>query len=512
MPLILKDLTNELDTLAPVLSEEQLADVKQALGLLLVLLQQCLSQCCSSALGNDVQAHGELLPAGAYHMGVASPGDVIDVVFESPPYVPLQELSAQVAKALQQEQAGMVSLASDDGTLSAPGLKFAWRGITIKLLFAVCIPDIPRSTADGGIVKNVAGMVAHEVSQKLLSCVPDIDQFRLLLRFVRFWAKCRGIYGRTFGYFSGTAWAICCARICQQNPKAQLPQLASQFFRTLGRWEWPAPLTTLSSDGPPGNLLPGPGAAASSSSSAIQPSGSMNTSDPFQPKMPVLLPVGTSVVATTSVSETTMKILQKEFRRGMKTAKQVELFRLHWSDVYNSARFFNRHRHYLEFDFMAADEELLNTWSVWASNQLEGVVQLFESTSKELVTLRPWPEWLTFKDSKWAHARAIFCGLHLERGGKDGENENKRTSFDLREPVVKFLETMASWPGVDQYNGQFELEVRHVKLDDLEKWLDNRAKGLIAHSSPAPRQGLYLQNIEETSMDTLPAFADTDFQ
>jgi poly(A) polymerase len=215
--------------------------------------------------------------------------------------------------------------------------------------------------------------------------------------------------------------------------------------------------------------------------------------------MPVLLPVGTGLLATANVTETTMKIIQKELRRGVKTAKQVELFRVHWSDAYNSARFFQRHRHYLEFDFMAKTKEVYDKWLVWANQQVQGLVHLFEDTSKDIVTLRPWPEWLEFKEEKWAFASAFFCALLLERG-TEGDEDKKRNSFDLREPVVKFLEATAAWPEAEKYSDQFELEVRHVKIDKLEQWLDNRDKGLVAHRPTSPT-GLFLQTVGEKTSE-----------
>jgi len=329
------------------------------------------------------------------------------------------------------------------------------------------------------LVQSTTGGLSYEVAQRLLTCVPNAELFRSLLRFVRFWAHKRGIYGREFGFFSGTVWAICCACVCQHCPNLQLPQLVGQFFRIMTTWDWAIPL------------------AIHSSAVGNEQKPGCNPECP----MPVVLPAGCGLLATNSVTETTMKIIQKELRRGVKTAKQVELFRVHWSDVWNSARFFRRHRHYLEFDFMASSPEVFAAWKLWARQQLQGVTRLFETTSGDIVSLRPWPEFLDYKDDNWPYAAAVFCGLHLERGGKDGNSNKKRTSFDLREPVVKFLEGAAAWPDVEKYQDQFELEVRHIKIDQLEQWLDNREKGLVAHVSAPPADGLVLHTVWEKNYE-----------
>ena len=45
--------------------------------------------------------------------------------------------------------------------------------------------------------------------------VPDVKRFRLLLRFVKAWAKGRGLYGNIVGFLGGASWAILVAKVCQ---------------------------------------------------------------------------------------------------------------------------------------------------------------------------------------------------------------------------------------------------------------------------------------------------------
>lgn len=182
----------------------------------------------------------------------------------------------------------------------------------------------------------------------------------------------------------------------------------------------------------------------------------------------------------------------KELRRGYKIMQQVEVCRAHWADVYGVARFFQRHRHYLELDFAASDEEIFHRWLAWADQKLVDFVPLFESTIKN-VTLRPWPEMLSYKDNDWPYSQAFFVGLHLEhasagdanaRDGADDGSTSQR-SFDLREPIFKFLEAVSAWPGTHAYHNQFELQIKHVRLAELEQWLENRKEGLPANSKDA---------------------------
>jgi poly(A) polymerase Pap1 len=200
----------------------------------------------------------------------------------------------------------------------------------------------------------------------------------------------------------------------------------------------------------------------------------------MKPAMWVELPFGSGISATPYISQTTAKIIQKEFRRAHKSLKQVESGRGHWSDVYGTARFFQRHDHYLQFDFSASSEAVLARWLAWGRQQMQGLVQLFELMNHQKVTLRPWPEWISFKDAEWPCAKAVFVGLHLKRGEMPQEGE--RRSYDLREPIVKLLEAINAWPDADRFANQFELVIRHVRLAEVEQWLDFCRKGLVANA------------------------------
>jgi len=198
-----------------------------------------------------------------------------------------------------------------------------------------------------------------------------------------------------------------------------------------------------------------------------------------------MLPVGAGIPATSTLTVTTMKIVQKELRRGYKMVQHVELVRAHWTDVYKEARFFQRHRHYLEFDFMATTEAIHSAWLAWSRQQLQELVQLFETMSSNIVTLRPWPEWVDFKDAEWPYATAVFLGLHLERGTGDGQQEGQRRSCDLREPIVKFLGAISAWPDAEKNANEFELLIKHMRTSELEQWLENRQKGVASSQGAA---------------------------
>jgi len=209
---------------------------------------------------------------------------------------------------------------------------------------------------------------------------------------------------------------------------------------------------------------------------SVQTIGSRGSGPPVGIGMPVILPVGEDVSASAHLTDTTVRILCKELRRGSKMTQHIDIGKSQWSEVYAAGRFFQRFAHYLEFDFVASSESILQSWLSWGRSQLQELPGFFESMGTNIVTLRPWPNWLEFRDANWPHARAVFVGLQLEKvlEGRDGV----RRCFDIREPIFKFLESISTWPlGHQLYPNMFDLSIRHVRLAELEHWLSERQRG-----------------------------------
>lgn len=459
-----EQLVMELDHISPRPHDARRAQIE-------AVLAEVLSACraCTAHAAGMQGFQPELLPIGAYHLGVNLPEDEVDLLLVAPLSLQLAAVGPALSAELERRgEAKKITPAGSDGLLNGPGLQFELRGVQAKVLVSQNIPGLPQPQP-GSIVPNMAGILAREASEKLISSVPNAEQFRALLRFVRYWAKRRGVYGAFLGFLGGAAWAICCARVCQLYPGVDLAQLVVRFFRTLSRWDWRQPLDLNGA----GAFTPPP-----------QAPGHDGQSGPCT--MTVLLPVGMGISTTSLVTDTTMKITQKEFRRGYKMVQQVELVKAPWTDVYKEAQFFQRHRHYLEFDFMANSDAVFASWIAWAKQQMQDLVRLFEAMPSNIVRLRPWPEWVTFRDADWPHAVAVFVGLHLERGvGADGQQDGQRRSFDLREPIVKFLEAISSWPEAEKNTNNFELLIKHVKAAQLEQWLENRRNGMVVDSTGA---------------------------
>ena len=63
-----------------------------------------------------------------------------------------------------------------------------------------------------------------------------------MLKAVRFWAMCRGLYSTNFGYFSGITLAVMVAKICQDFKGLEPCCLLYKFFDFYAEFAWREPV------------------------------------------------------------------------------------------------------------------------------------------------------------------------------------------------------------------------------------------------------------------------------
>lgn len=51
------------------------------------------------------------------------------------------------------------------------------------------------------------------VTDQILRLVPNIPNFRMTLRCMKFWAQRRGVYSNIVGFLGGVSWALLTARV-----------------------------------------------------------------------------------------------------------------------------------------------------------------------------------------------------------------------------------------------------------------------------------------------------------
>jgi len=69
--------------------------------------------------------------------------------------------------------------------------------------------------------------------------IPDLSAFRVAHRFIKTWARARGIYSARFGFLGGIQISLLLARVCKLLPKStSVPDLLTTFFTHYATFPW----------------------------------------------------------------------------------------------------------------------------------------------------------------------------------------------------------------------------------------------------------------------------------
>jgi poly(A) polymerase len=76
---------------------------------------------------------------------------------------------------------------------------------------------IPDSVSKIFQVRSLNGV---RVNDLIVNLVPNMTNFQMSARFIKLWAKKRGVYSNKLGYPGGVAWVMLTARVCQLYPNS----------------------------------------------------------------------------------------------------------------------------------------------------------------------------------------------------------------------------------------------------------------------------------------------------
>ncbi len=116
---------------------------------------------------------------------------------------------------------------------------FAHRPLCLSFVCVGCSVSIASEALERCVLLNVyvfavmhAPMYSH-----------SMDNFKLCLRAIRYWADRRGIYSNKMGFLGGINCNILTAYVCQLYPRASASVLIHKFFEVYTNWKWPKPVT-----------------------------------------------------------------------------------------------------------------------------------------------------------------------------------------------------------------------------------------------------------------------------
>ncbi|KAI3401341.1 hypothetical protein diail_11424 [Diaporthe ilicicola] len=195
-----------------------------------------------------------VVPVGSYGLGVWTTSSDIDCLcigpFSSSTFFSLA--TQRLRKAAEKGVKVMRRVKAHSGTM----LELEVRGVKIDLQYAPAgavagkWPDCLRLPAS-----DPAWMLSAQTLNKLKPIrdldyvrrsVPDIVKFRLAHRFIKTWAKRRGIYALKYGYLGGISITVLLARLhkllAHESAAVSLSDLLETFFNHYANFNWRADL------------------------------------------------------------------------------------------------------------------------------------------------------------------------------------------------------------------------------------------------------------------------------
>ncbi|KAF2033960.1 Poly(A) polymerase [Setomelanomma holmii] len=289
-------------------------------------------------------AGGKLFFFGSYALGVHGPTSDIDTLVVAPKHVFIEDFFAQfpiVFRELSNTDDITELVPVKDAFV--PIIKMEYQGVSLDILFT-SLPTMSSiskdmDTIDKSVLKHMDETAVRtsngtRVVKALLDNIPQHRHFRYALRAVKLWANRRGVYGATYGFPGGIAWAIMVARICQLYPMACGATILAKFFNLMHKWSWPRPVMLVhhETESIPGLRVWNPALYRGDASHL----------------MPVITPAFPAMCATHTISPSTKEVMMNEFVRADQIVRDVYAGQKSWERLFDRTTFFTQdHKYYL---------------------------------------------------------------------------------------------------------------------------------------------------------------------
>ena len=301
-------------------------------------------------------------------------------------------------------------------------------------------------------VRSVNGA---RVSQRMLELVPNVDNFRLVLRAIKAWAEIHGISSNVLGFWGGINWAILATKIAMEHPDADAPQLLLLFFQTYYSWNFPEPvkLGPIAFEPPPGVMaLP-----------AWNPK--VNPRDGLQ-ICPIITPAYPSMNSAFNVGIPQLRRIQDEMGRA---AFLLENTKGGCSEIFEDGGFFERYSNYIQIKIQARNPEDFLVWSRLCESRLRLLISSIETPE-----VNAWPFAKLFeRNVGTTHEAYFFIAVRFAPNVE---------VVDLRSSTSEYLHIVNSWEG--RKDGM-DLSIERVLEEDLPVFIFEEGKAPTPKKKPA---------------------------
>lgn len=304
---------------------------------------------------------GNILVSGSHRLGVRDVGADIDTICVAPNFVTREHFFTLLKDEMEKNKDVTDFIPIE--TAAIPIMSFDFEGVSIDLLFAR-LADSEVSTDDLDVLNDrillgvddatakslngprVASMIPYLVNMAKGSdgriiehdaytgAMDDDNKFLIVLRCVRKWAKCKGLYGNKMGYLGGINCNLLVALVCQYFPHSSPSQLLMRFFWVYSRWEWPKPVKLNAIQQPPPGIM----------------GEEVRVWTPHPREiMPIITPAYPAMNSSYNVNKHSLSVMVHEFKRGYEVCSKMTKERGEdgWDLLFEPSDFFIRYDHYL---------------------------------------------------------------------------------------------------------------------------------------------------------------------
>jgi poly(A) polymerase len=416
----------------------------------------------------------KLFAFGSFKLGVVSDDSDMDLLLVAPKHVSRELFFSLFPKVLAEYGAseGREAVVADLQVVAdaqTPVINFRFRGIPVDLLFGrvnqTALDPRTFSLEDDNLLKNlddktVRSLNGSRVAEELLRVVSgNFDNFRHALRFIKYHAKQRGLYGNAIGMLGGITYAILLARVVQMYPKFSALMLVRKFFVVFTRWNWRHPVY----------LSP-----IEFKTSEVG-FGNLKVWNPRQyladraHLFPIITPAFPAMCSTYNVTLSAKNLLLSEWTRltGILVQSEVDVTE-QLSKATEKPDFFSSFPCYLSLETSGVDERTLAAFRGFVESRVKLLVKLLEQTEGVKI-VRVWPD---------AVLGNFYIGLSFP--------PNSATTVDLRPAVATFLDKCQEYFSDDTKSvNAANLAIAFFRQKNLPEALTGRKPQLVAAAAAA---------------------------
>ncbi|XP_053713822.1 poly(A) polymerase alpha-like isoform X1 [Synchiropus splendidus] len=318
------------------------------------------------------RCRGRIIPYGSYCLGAHVREAELDVLCVGPTVLKRKHFFTVFFEKLKSLREVKDALAIEKKYI--PIIKLWFEGIQVNLVIAL-LPSNKLNDEKELLDKNilvdlnpecVQSLNGHRVTEEILKSVPSPSNFRLALRTVQLWAKCRNIHSNRRGFLGGTSWAIMVAKVCQFYPNATASVLVAKFFLVFSAWKWPNPVCLRYPE---------------ESISGLPVWDPQNNESDASHLMPVIKPAYPQENSSVTVSRSSLSIMMEEIKRGRVITQQIMEGKAEWAQLFNAPDILEKYGDFILVEAVAAKDKQHLEWFNIVESKLPFLVTSLEKRS-----------------------------------------------------------------------------------------------------------------------------------